>query len=552
MMIRKIDMLFLCLLMLFTLAEPVAAGSLFWQKRQALLDIPSGLSADMEIIAGNAVIFAHGGKVFLWQEDPESLTEVLQLSRGNLSVNDIFADPVNPGVIYAATDEGLFMSRGGFHHWDKIYNVHNIDEESCQAVLATGDRIYLGTKSGLFYQEKNGGTWDKVGGEISGQPVRELALLKGKILVVTDRELFQGDIREEGRFQKVFGVAANDGEEIQEESFESGRPLIRRMLPIVGEEPLLILATTRGISRWHQATGQWENVPALGLPLPLLRDLIYLKTSHNDMVFLAATDRGAFILRQDRWQPIYQGLETNQVLSLAVRRDNQILALTESGLFSMDLGYPGGSYSQVSPEEKAQPGQPSISGLTLTFQKVREHFAFEPSITEVHRWAIRYADVGPEKIQRWYRESKAKAWLPDVSVGIDMDNNRTISDSVWGSYTSGGQVYIGPDDKTVYDNTGFGISLSWDLADLVWSSDQTSIDSRSKLMAELREDILDQTTRIYFERRRNQIELMRGTDEDPRLRLETEMRIAELTALIDALTGGEFSRGIGAGQAALK
>ena len=83
---------------------------------------------------------------------------------------------------------------------------------------------------------------------------------------------------------------------------------------------------------------------------------------------------------------------------------------------------------------------------------------------------------------------------------------------------------------------------------MIWNPDQTSIDSRSKLMVELREDVLDQITRLYFERRRVQQELTQAKSNevsgnlDRELKSEKEMRLEELTALIDALTGGGFSR----------
>jgi hypothetical protein len=84
-------------------------------------------------------------------------------------------------------------------------------------------------------------------------------------------------------------------------------------------------------------------------------------------------------------------------------------------------------------------------------------------------------------------------------------------------------------------------SLTWQLSDLIWSSDQTSIDSRSKLMVELRNEVLDQVTRIYFERRRLQVELAACAYPDKGERMAAEMRVDELTALIDGYTGGEFS-----------
>jgi len=82
--------------------------------------------------------------------------------------------------------------------------------------------------------------------------------------------------------------------------------------------------------------------------------------------------------------------------------------------------------------------------------------------------------------------------------------------------------------------------LSWDLGDLIWSTDQTTIDSRSKLMVELREDVLDQVTRLYFERRRLQAELAADALE-PAVEFDKQLRVEELTALLDAFTGGKFS-----------
>ena len=76
---------------------------------------------------------------------------------------------------------------------------------------------------------------------------------------------------------------------------------------------------------------------------------------------------------------------------------------------------------------------------------------------------------------------------------------------------------------------------------LIWNSDQTSIDTRSKLMAELRDDIMNEVTRTYFERRRLQIDLLVSPPKDFKTGLEKELRLQELTADIDALTGSYFS-----------
>jgi hypothetical protein len=76
----------------------------------------------------------------------------------------------------------------------------------------------------------------------------------------------------------------------------------------------------------------------------------------------------------------------------------------------------------------------------------------------------------------------------------------------------------------------------------VWSYHQTSIDVRSRLMVQLRNDILDEVTKLYFERLRLKHEIEQvPVQEKHQIRLK-QIRFAELTANIDALTGGYLSR----------
>ena len=61
-------------------------------------------------------------------------------------------------------------------------------------------------------------------------------------------------------------------------------------------------------------------------------------------------------------------------------------------------------------------------------------------------------------------------------------------------------------------------------------------------MVELRDDILDEVTKLYFERLRVKIELDELPIEDRNKRAAKSLRLDELTASIDSLTGGYFSR----------
>ena len=148
--------------------------------------------------------------------------------------------------------------------------------------------------------------------------------------------------------------------------------------------------------------------------------------------------------------------------------------------------------------------------------------------------AIEYAEVSPKKIKKWRRGASLKAILPKVTVGIDKSGSDTYE-----IYTNSSNAYsvMGPRDYT----DGWDVTLTWDLGDLIFNDFQTSIDVRSKLMVQLREDILSEVTRLYFERRRLQIELLTRMPDLTNALPEKELRVQELTASLDALTGGGFS-----------
>ncbi|MDD4879916.1 MAG: hypothetical protein PHR22_05650, partial [Candidatus Omnitrophica bacterium] len=159
----------------------------------------------------------------------------------------------------------------------------------------------------------------------------------------------------------------------------------------------------------------------------------------------------------------------------------------------------------------------------------------EPSIIELQRVAIRYAEVNPDKISNWRHQAAVKALMPQVSVGYNNDVDDTIS---YASSNGRTNFFVGPDNFS----SGWDFTAKWDLGDLVYNTAQTSIDSRSKLMVELRNDIMEALNTAYFERKKLQRQLTRVTDQESPAYTERELRIEELTATIDGLTGGYLSR----------
>jgi len=113
--------------------------------------------------------------------------------------------------------------------------------------------------------------------------------------------------------------------------------------------------------------------------------------------------------------------------------------------------------------------------------------------------------------------------MPSLSLGYD----KTISYSKQ-------DFWVGPKD--------WSLDLSWNLGDLVWNYYEDDVDTRARLNTQLRIDILNEVNRLYFERLRTKGELLNKTSKNSREYIKQMMYLEELTAALDAYTGGYYSK----------
>ena len=458
----------------------------------------------------------------------------------NITINDIYVPPDDELTIFVATDSGLYKKSGLNKNWSRIYYSSNKEEARCLAVKKVGNKLFLGTERGLLYCKNERSDFVKIKKDFDDKAIYKIKGDEDILIISSNNEVFIFDV-ESNESRRIFfegkDYVLNDEDELDVENQRT----IKTVSVNLGVNSIIFVATNNWIFYSYDSGNSWERINAEGIPLDKV-NAIDGSTGNNlshggcnneqlkCLDIIVSTKRGVFLYSKGKWIPVYKGMETNNVNCLAMGAKGNVFAGTDKGVFTLLVS---GSL-------------PSDVEIISNFKyiDVNDEFENEPKIKEVHQLAIDYGEVHPDKIRNWRKLAKKRACFPDVSLSFDVDRNRTIANSVYGSYSNGGQHYVGPDDKTFYRNTGVGVSLSWNLADIVWSSDQTSIDSRSKMMVELREDILDHVTRLYYERRRVQVELLTLSEIGPQLKLDQEMRLAELTALLDAFTGGEFSRRI--------
>ncbi len=495
-------------------------------------------------------------------------------------VNAIYISYFDKERILVATDSGLYESKDAGAKWKRIYYSADEDDGRCLSVACLGKSVYLATVGGLFVLDDSANNiWHRLDiAEFYKQAVYHIVSNQDYVYVSGRESLFR--IGKDGKATRIFSVGGDDSDDVdieEDREKEQGYPLIKA---IAVKDRYVFIVTSKGIYFSPDDGDRWESIPLSSIPYRqatgIAIDLCRIRFDRHkayDFRFILATINGVFLYDRNSWIPIYKGLETNKINCVVIGKDHKVYVGTDAGIFYLCLRNSLPSFlntrNSYKSDCKKREGlynnkesnlmsannnvkNDSISTLADNsineYEDIKDYFNYEPDINKVQELAIEYAEVSPDKIRQWRRKARKKAWLPKVTVSVDGDKNKTVSDSIWGSYTSGGQSYVGPDDKTFYNNFGWDVSLSWDLSDVVWNEDQTSIDTRSKLMVQLREDILDRVTRLYFERRRIQIELLVNRSMDEKTRLDKQLRIEELTAMIDALTGGEFSRWVEYGR----
>lgn len=438
---------------------------------------------------------------------------VLNLRGSNRSVNHLSFDRRNGDLVYAATDDGLYrLVDGSSLAWERVFRGIGEQENTCAFALAEDGLILLGTSAGLFISRDRGISWGKAGGKLGLSYISSLDKQGDNLFAATQDSLFVS--RDIGlSWDRVFNLSADDAGGSDEEDdlgagdYSSPNIRIRYVFVEKSTADRVYLVTDRGVLFSNDRGETFSAVSSAGLAN---KDVDLLFVSEGDVY--SAGRGGIFRLPKDGdyWQNLYKGLSTQDVRFALADDVGRLWLATDKGVFCSRAAF--ASRNNVDLRE---------------IRKLRFWFKDEPSIGEVQAAAIRYAEVHPNKIRAWRQQARLKALMPALTLDFD----KTVTTALGASYD---RTQIGPQD--------WGVNLKWDLADMIYSADQTSIDVRSRLMVQLRDDILNEVTRFYFERRRLQAELLLSPPKEAKEIMDKNLRIDELSASIDALTGGYFSR----------
>lgn len=186
----------------------------------------------------------------------------------------------------------------------------------------------------------------------------------------------------------------------------------------------------------------------------------------------------------------------------------------------------------------------ALGSTGKTYNSVEEvlaEFSDEPTVQMVQSWTDKYARTSPEMLRTWNNAARGFAALPRLQVEYYLKNDW---DRDFKYRDVGGSFETEPEDIAEGQDNRILIRSQWDLSELVMSSDRIRVINESQDAVKMRDKLLGQVTRLYFDRRRHQVEMLLNPRSNLEGQVEDELRLLELTASIDAMTGGEFSRAL--------
>lgn len=451
-------------------------------------------------------------------------------ARGSERIRKLIGTAGSDPVFFALTDREIIRYRMDQGTRDRVFEFSSSEERLLSFATVPGDTDHwlAGTSSGLQESDDAGRIWYPFP-YFRNQSVELLKCTSEACFLGSGSKLYRSDNLSD--FKQVLTLPTSQEIELAPESspgeesedFGAFHPIFYDLCFSSSHGDIFELATARGIFESHDQGLSWQRLSGSGLTGEALQ---YLTRSDQSNHLYAANHDSVFewISESARWKkiemPASLGL-VRDIRGLGIKKGEQdsLVVLTSQRFFEIPVLGP-----EITPQTLSIPSPDQLEKWEIVKSR-------EPSIHTVHKKVIGYADVGNGKIHRWQAGSRLAALLPTFSFGKDLSHSTSLS-------TSSGKFFEGPEDYT----RGWDADVSWDLGDFIWSSAQTSIDSRQKLMVELRQDLLAEATRLYFERRRLQESLYLNSALDDPSRREIEIHIEELTALLDGMTGGWYSQ----------
>lgn len=557
--------LLLCLSVSLCLQTSVYASTwqLLYQPRQRVVKSIGIYKDQIFIGTGNGVLVSKDeGKT--WEDF--STNQLLKNNNGLSFINWIFINKEN-NKIYIATTFGAYYSELNVPNWHKLFEstktgakditslsedndlsdeeIDSSDSESeddyltggqVNSVTVTKNQIYLSTNDGFWLCANNLENECKRLNE-GLEPNNVSGNHEAFYTLKANNELFLASSNGIYLFDDRNLAWQNISEGIQK--LPDGRINARHLH--VDNEQSLWAACGSGIYKSSDYGKFWENKSnGIRKNAEGFQGAFYF-VELNDTLY-ATTESGVYSYSKenDFWNDLTDGIRTKEstknVYWLAKLKDNLYTA-TDEGLFVL---------GEVKQEE--QNSKVTLKGkIEADFADLNE---LEPSVIEVQKQALKFSSLPTTNDYKRYRlQARLRNLVP--RVGVDLNSTGTSTNYLQSDKGISTDVSLKNDFNagrtTRYQRDGKAfkqLSVLWNTDRFFYDDEIRYILNQSRLTANIKENLLDDVTRIYFQRRRLQLENLHSLPKDEIDKLSAELQIAELTGQLDSRTGGWFTKEI--------
>jgi len=463
----------LVLFFLMFFFQQVSGAQTLWLEQNSGLSDTDIRSVSVFDGGENLVCAASTDTVYLSQNNGAFWKEIFSFGAEEAEINFVVFAWSDPKAIFLATTEGLYATENQGENWRRIFRKVSGEAKNVGSIAfdpLDSQKVYIGTGEGLYFSQDKGETWRKSSTGLPRSQVRAVVVhpFNSRVLYLGNTYGLFKSLDAGGTWKRIYvtshSLGDDEDEEEPSEAIENSS-LINCIAIDKANTKEIFIATGEGVFASPDTGETWDKLPAQGLTCDYV-NFVVVSADKNNSIY-AATQGGVFKFshKSNSWREIFQGMTAGEVRSLALNtQKNELFAGTDRGVFkTVEIK----TARKQTRKEKVVIAKKKEIDFEQALQKI---YLNEPTIQEVQEAALRYARViHPQQIQQLRRDAKIKALLPDVSLDYD----KTIYGSA-GTNNYDPRAFVGPRD--------WGVSLSWDVGDLVYSEQVRLIDSNTRLM----------------------------------------------------------------------
>jgi len=173
-------------------------------------------------------------------------------------------------------------------------------------------------------------------------------------------------------------------------------------------------------------------------------------------------------------------------------------------------------------------------GFSVAVQEKLNRLKLEPSVQAAQKAALKFFNIDAGAVQAMRGRAAWKGLMPQLEARYRQNRSDLDVDQR--------NLNIAP-TPYLFDNVEgsvkeFQVGVRFNFSLLIFNAEVLDVGS----LAILQEGVLKEITRLYYTRRRLQIDLILSPSTNPATQLSKELRIDELTSTLDAMTGNLFTK----------